>query len=63
MKTIVAHENHPLWITPDGHVFLESFSSAYNQSHVFIITIADLISRSEYIQEHKLSALFGFIKI
>ncbi|CAF1294280.1 unnamed protein product [Rotaria sp. Silwood1] len=28
---------------------------AYKQAHVCIITVADPISRSEYIQEHKLS--------
>ncbi|CAF5139747.1 unnamed protein product, partial [Rotaria sp. Silwood1] len=55
MKLTVDHENHPLWVTTGGHIFLESFSSAYKQVHVYIITVADPISRSEYIQEHKLS--------
>ncbi|CAF1618420.1 unnamed protein product [Rotaria sp. Silwood1] len=57
MKLIIDHKNHPLWVTPDGHIFfLESFPSAYKQAHVFIITIADPISQPEYIQEYKLSA-------
>ncbi|CAF5065170.1 unnamed protein product [Rotaria sp. Silwood1] len=59
------HENHPLWVIPHGHIFLELFSSAYKQAHVCIITVADPISRSEYIQEHKLSvySLYAAVSI
>ncbi|CAF3813498.1 unnamed protein product [Rotaria sp. Silwood1] len=65
MKLIVDHENHPLWVIPHGHIFLELFSSAYKQAHVCIITVADPISRSEYIQEHKLSvySLYAAVSI
>ncbi|CAF1082840.1 unnamed protein product [Rotaria sordida] len=56
MELIVDHKNHPLWITPDGHIFFESFSSGYKQAHHFLITIAEPFCRPEYIQQYKLSA-------
>ncbi|CAF1097536.1 unnamed protein product [Rotaria sordida] len=56
MKLIVDYKNDPLWITPDGHIFLESFSSAYKQTHDFLIIIAEPICRLEYIHENILSA-------
>jgi DNA excision repair protein ERCC-3 len=50
------HENRPLWVTPDGHIFLESFSSVYKHAHDFLIAIAEPVCRPEYIHEYKLSA-------
>ncbi|CAF3302421.1 unnamed protein product [Rotaria sp. Silwood2] len=35
VKLIVDHEKRPLWITADGHIFLESFSSVYKQADDF----------------------------
>ncbi|CAF5155383.1 unnamed protein product, partial [Rotaria sp. Silwood1] len=29
MKLIVDHQNHPLWVTSEGQLFLESSSSVY----------------------------------
>ncbi|CAF0957967.1 unnamed protein product [Adineta steineri] len=50
------HENRPLWVTPDGHIFLESFSPVYKHAHDFLIAIAEPVCRPEYIHEYKLSA-------
>ncbi|CAF1649098.1 unnamed protein product [Adineta ricciae] len=50
------HENRPLWVTSDGHIFLESFSSVYKHAHDFLIAIAEPVCRPEYIHEYKLSA-------
>ncbi|CAF2952010.1 unnamed protein product [Rotaria sp. Silwood2] len=50
------HENRPLWVTPDGHIFLESFSPVYKHAHDFLIAIAEPVCLPEYIHEYKLSA-------
>lgn len=39
------HKNRPLWVTPDGHIFLESFSSVYKHAHDFLIAIAEVGTR------------------
>ncbi len=36
------HASRPLWVAPDGHVFLESFSPVYRHAHDFLIAIADV---------------------
>ncbi|CAF1536606.1 unnamed protein product [Rotaria magnacalcarata] len=56
MELKVDHENRPLWVTPDGHIFLESFSPVYKHAHDFLIAIAEPVCRPEYIHEYKLSA-------
>uniref|UniRef100_A0A6G3ME51 General transcription and DNA repair factor IIH helicase subunit XPB (Trinotate prediction) n=1 Tax=Henneguya salminicola TaxID=69463 RepID=A0A6G3ME51_HENSL len=50
------HMSRPLWVTPDGHIFLESFSPVYKHAHDFLITIAEPVSRPEFIHEYKLTA-------
>ncbi|CAF4114955.1 unnamed protein product [Rotaria magnacalcarata] len=42
MELKVDHENRPLWVTPDGHIFLESFSPVYKHAHDFLIAIAEV---------------------
>lgn len=37
------HEVRPLWITPEGHVFVESFSPMYQAAHNFLVTVAEVI--------------------
>ena len=39
------HKSRPLWVAPDGHVFLESFSPIYQQAYDFLIAIAEPVSR------------------
>jgi DNA excision repair protein ERCC-3 len=50
------HEYCPLWITGDGHIFLESFSSIHKDTHDFLIAFAEPICRPKHIHEYKLSA-------
>lgn len=50
------NQNRPLWVTPDGHIFLESFSPVYKHAHDFLIAIAEPVCRPEYIHEYKLTA-------
>ncbi|ELU17809.1 hypothetical protein CAPTEDRAFT_153297 [Capitella teleta] len=50
------HVVRPLWVTPDGHIFLESFSPVYKHAHDFLIAIAEPVCRPEHIQEYKLTA-------
>lgn len=41
------NQSRPLWVAPDGHIFLESFSPVYKLAHDFLITIAEVISKFE----------------
>jgi DNA excision repair protein ERCC-3 len=50
------HEARPLWVLPNGHIFLESFSPVYKHAHDFLVAIAEPVSRPKYIQEYKLTA-------
>lgn len=42
MKLKPDHENRPLWITPDGNIFVESFSPMYQAAHNFLVTVAEV---------------------
>lgn len=50
------HDARPIWVAPDGHIFLETFSPVYKHAHDFLITIAEPVSRPENIHEYKLTA-------
>ncbi|KRY78042.1 DNA excision repair protein haywire [Trichinella pseudospiralis] len=50
------HQFRPLWVAPDGHVFLESFSPVYKHAHDFLIAIAEPVCRPEFIHEYQLTA-------
>ncbi len=50
------HASRPLWIAPNGHVFLESFSPVYKHAHDFLIAISEPVCRPEHIHEYKLTA-------
>ncbi|XP_067646784.1 general transcription and DNA repair factor IIH helicase/translocase subunit XPB [Eurosta solidaginis] len=50
------HENRPLWVAPNGHIFLESFSPVYKHAHDFLIAISEPVCRPEHIHEYKLTA-------
>jgi len=36
------HSSRPLWVAPDGHIFLESFSPVYKHASDFLIAIAEV---------------------
>ncbi|XP_030765835.1 general transcription and DNA repair factor IIH helicase subunit XPB [Sitophilus oryzae] len=48
--------SRPLWVAPNGHIFLESFSPVYKHAHDFLIAISEPVSRPEHIHEYKLTA-------
>ncbi|XP_015793169.1 general transcription and DNA repair factor IIH helicase subunit XPB [Tetranychus urticae] len=50
------HDARPLWVAPDGHIFLETFSPVYKHAHDFLIAIAEPVSRPEHVHEYKLTA-------
>lgn len=50
------HESRPLWVAPNGHIFLESFSPVYKHAHDFLIAISEPVCRPENIHEYKLTA-------
>ncbi|GAB1608759.1 general transcription and DNA repair factor IIH helicase subunit XPB-like [Argonauta hians] len=50
------HSSRPLWVAPDGHIFLESFSPVYRHAHDFLIAISEPVCRPERIHEYKLTA-------
>nr|CAG4642321.1 EOG090X01LU [Evadne anonyx] len=49
------HNSRPLWVAPNGHIFLESFSPVYKHAHDFLIAIAEPVCRPEMIHEYKLT--------
>lgn len=59
------HANRPLYVTPDCHVFLETFSPIYKQAYDFVIAIAEPLSRPQHIHEYKLThhSLYAAISI
>ncbi|KAG8320623.1 TFIIH basal transcription factor complex helicase XPB subunit [Homalodisca vitripennis] len=50
------HASRPLWVAPNGHIFLESFSPVYKHAHDFLIAISEPVCRPEHIHEYKLTA-------
>ncbi|KAG9435752.1 general transcription and DNA repair factor IIH helicase subunit XPB [Apis mellifera carnica] len=55
----------PLWVAPNGHIFLESFSPVYKHAHDFLIAISEPVCRPEHIHEYKLTAysLYACLKL
>ena len=49
------HENRPLWIAEDGHIFMESFSPIHELAQDFLTAIAEPVSRPNYLHEYKLT--------
>lgn len=39
------NESRPLWVAPNGHIFLESFSPVYKHAHDFLIAISEPVCR------------------
>lgn len=37
--------SRPLWVAPNGHIFLESFSPVYKHAHDFLIAISEPVCR------------------
>ncbi|KAJ7396475.1 TFIIH basal transcription factor complex helicase XPB subunit isoform X3 [Pitangus sulphuratus] len=50
------HHSRPLWVAPDGHIFLEAFSPVYKYAQDFLVAIAEPVCRPTHIHEYKLTA-------
>jgi DNA excision repair protein ERCC-3 len=50
------HEVRPLWVAPNGHIFLEAFSPVYKHAHDFLIAISEPVCRPEHVHEYKLTS-------
>ncbi|XP_075903476.1 general transcription and DNA repair factor IIH helicase/translocase subunit XPB [Nelusetta ayraudi] len=50
------HNSRPLWVAPDGHIFLEAFSPVYRYAQDFLVAIAEPVCRPNHVHEYKLTA-------
>ncbi|KAF8565776.1 hypothetical protein P879_03962 [Paragonimus westermani] len=50
------HPCRPLWVGPDGHIFLEAFGPLTSQAQDFLIAIAEPVCRPTHIHEYKLTS-------
>ncbi|VDI79793.1 DNA excision repair protein ERCC-3 [Mytilus galloprovincialis] len=50
------HNSRPLFVAPNGHIFLESFSPVYKHAHDFLIAISEPVCRPQFVHEYKLTA-------
>ena len=50
------HQLRSLYIAPNGHIFLESFSPVFKHAQDFLIAIAEPLSRPKLVHEYKLTA-------
>ncbi|KAK9915560.1 hypothetical protein WJX75_000745 [Coccomyxa subellipsoidea] len=59
------HANRPLWVCPDGRIFLETFSPVYRQAYDFLIAIAEPVCRPECVHEYVLTphSLYAAVSI
>ena len=55
----------PLWVCPDGRIFLETFSPVYRQAYDFLIAIAEPVCRPECVHEYVLTphSLYAAVSI
>ncbi|XP_075685191.1 general transcription and DNA repair factor IIH helicase/translocase subunit XPB [Rhinoderma darwinii] len=50
------HTSRPLWVAPDGHIFLEAFSPVYKYAQDFLVAISEPVCRPVHVHEYKLTA-------
>ncbi|XP_018654309.1 putative rad25/xp-B DNA repair helicase [Schistosoma mansoni] len=56
LKLRLDHPSRPLWIGPDGHIFLETFNPLARQAQDFLIAISEPVCRPLHIHEYKLTS-------
>ena len=49
------HERRPLYVCPDGHIFLEAFSTMYKPAYDFLVSVAEPVCRPQHVHEYKLT--------
>ena len=50
------HERRPIWVCPNGRVFLDTQSSIYRQAYDFLIAISDPVCRPQFIHEYQITS-------
>ncbi|XP_038646115.1 general transcription and DNA repair factor IIH helicase subunit XPB [Scyliorhinus canicula] len=50
------HSSRPLWVAPDGHIFLEAFSPVYKYAQDFLVAVSEPVCRPTHTHEYKLTA-------
>ena len=49
------HANRPLWVCPNGHIYLETTSKHFQLATDFLVAIAEPVSRPELVHHYKLT--------
>lgn len=49
------HNSRPLYVAPDGHIFLESFSPVYKHARDFLTAIAEPVCRPKFVHQFRLT--------
>ncbi|KAJ1446781.1 P-loop containing nucleoside triphosphate hydrolase protein [Pelagophyceae sp. CCMP2097] len=49
------HANRPLWVCPDGTIFLEASSPLYLSAYDFVVAIAEPVARPEFVHQYTLT--------
>jgi len=49
------HAQRPLWVCPDGAVFLEASGSLYAAAYDFLVAVAEPVARPEHVHQYKLT--------
>ncbi|GBE60912.1 DNA repair helicase [Babesia ovata] len=49
------HENRPVWVCPDGYLYLEQFTNVSRQAQDFLVTIAEPVCRPEFVHEYQVT--------
>ncbi|GIX63591.1 DNA repair helicase RAD25, putative [Babesia caballi] len=49
------HENRPVWVCPDGYLYLEQFTKVSRQAQDFLATIAEPVCRPEFVHEYQVT--------
>jgi DNA excision repair protein ERCC-3 len=57
--------SRPIWVCPDGHIFLETFSHIYRQAYDFLIAISEPVCRPSLVHEYQLTpySLYAAVSI
>ncbi|CAM9474970.1 unnamed protein product, partial [Sphacelaria rigidula] len=55
MQLKAQHGDRPIWVLPDGHIYLEASSPYYHQAYDFLVAIAEPVARPEFVHEYKLT--------
>lgn len=49
------HTKRPVWVCPDGNIFLEAFHDLYVSAYDFLVAIAEPVARPEFLHQYKLT--------